>query len=164
MSERGKRIVGGLMSYLRYLCLFAHRGVQHILCCVFVLLCFSTCYVHYIVSFSGLSIVKCPILCGYFNICMHPFFLLRGYHTLQGDNSLKSVERFDYMMFVCRFQASRWSKPQREKLGTLKCYFSDYNIMKNKTYHTVETRLKSNTNTLILRRYHTLQVKFDLLV
>jgi hypothetical protein len=25
---------------------------------------------------------------------------LRGYHTLQGDNSLKSVERFDHMMFV----------------------------------------------------------------
>jgi hypothetical protein len=32
---------------------------------------------------------------------------LRGYQTLQGDNSLKSVERFDHMMFVCRFQASR---------------------------------------------------------
>ena len=32
---------------------------------------------------------------------------LRGYHTLQGDNSLKSVKRFDHMMFVCRFQASR---------------------------------------------------------
>ena len=32
---------------------------------------------------------------------------LRGYHTLQGDNSLISVERFDHMMFECRFQASR---------------------------------------------------------
>jgi hypothetical protein len=32
---------------------------------------------------------------------------LRGYHTLQGDNSLKSVERFDHMIFVCRFQASQ---------------------------------------------------------
>ena len=31
---------------------------------------------------------------------------LRGYHTLQGDNSLISVERFD-QMFECRFQASR---------------------------------------------------------
>jgi hypothetical protein len=41
---------------------------------------------------------------------------LRGYHTLQGDNSLKSVERFDHMMFVCSFQASQWSKPQKEKL------------------------------------------------
>ena len=26
--------IGGLMSYLRYLCLFAHSGVQRILCCV----------------------------------------------------------------------------------------------------------------------------------
>ena len=32
---------------------------------------------------------------------------LRVYHTQQGDNSLKSVERFDHMMFVCRFQAYR---------------------------------------------------------
>ena len=32
--------------------------------------------------------------------------LLRWYHTLHEDNSLKSVERFDHMMFVCRFQAS----------------------------------------------------------
>jgi hypothetical protein len=31
---------------------------------------------------------------------------LRWYLTLQGDNSLKSVERFDHMMFVCRFRAS----------------------------------------------------------
>jgi hypothetical protein len=29
------------MSYLRYLCLFANGGVQHILCCVF-LFCFSS--------------------------------------------------------------------------------------------------------------------------
>jgi hypothetical protein len=36
--------------------------------------------------------------------------------SLKGDNSLKSVERFDHMMFVCKCQASRWSKPQREKL------------------------------------------------
>ena len=27
--------VGGLMSYLRYLCLFGYSGVQHILCCIF---------------------------------------------------------------------------------------------------------------------------------
>jgi len=32
--------VGGLMSYLRYLCLLAHSGVQHILRCVFVLFFF----------------------------------------------------------------------------------------------------------------------------
>ena len=32
--------VGGLTSYLRYLCLLANSGVQHILCCVFVLFVF----------------------------------------------------------------------------------------------------------------------------
>jgi hypothetical protein len=32
--------VGGLVSYLRYLCLFAHSGVQHTLYCVVVLFFF----------------------------------------------------------------------------------------------------------------------------
>jgi hypothetical protein len=44
--------VGELMFYLRYLCLIAHSGVQHMLCCVFVFLCL----VAYVASFSGLSI------------------------------------------------------------------------------------------------------------
>jgi hypothetical protein len=35
--------VGGIMSYLRYLCLFPNSGVQHILCCAFVLLFFVLC-------------------------------------------------------------------------------------------------------------------------
>jgi uncharacterized membrane protein required for colicin V production len=39
------------MSYLRYLRLFVHIGVQHILCCVFILFC-----VTYVANFSGLSI------------------------------------------------------------------------------------------------------------
>ena len=30
-------LVGGIMSYLRYLCLFENSGVQHIFFCVFVL-------------------------------------------------------------------------------------------------------------------------------
>ena len=34
---------GGLLSYLRYLCLFTHSGVQHILCCVFVLFFLVLC-------------------------------------------------------------------------------------------------------------------------
>jgi hypothetical protein len=31
------------VSYLRYLCLLAHSGVQHILCCVFALFFFVLC-------------------------------------------------------------------------------------------------------------------------
>ena len=41
---------------LRYLCLIAYSGVQHILCCVFVLFCFSSSSVPYVASFSGLCI------------------------------------------------------------------------------------------------------------
>ena len=78
------------MSYLCYLCFFAHCGVQHILCCVFlrlvypmlpvslccvmfffvlctlcclflcVVLCFSSSGVPYVAFFSGLSIFDCP--------------------------------------------------------------------------------------------------------
>ena len=46
--------VGGLMSYLRYLCLFAFSGVQYIV------LCFSSSCVPYVASFSGLSNFDCP--------------------------------------------------------------------------------------------------------
>ena len=46
------------MSYLRYLCMCAHSGVQHIMCCVF---CFARLrlmsYVPIVASFSGLSIM-----------------------------------------------------------------------------------------------------------
>ena len=31
------------MTYLRYLCLFAYSSVQHILCCVFVVIVFVMC-------------------------------------------------------------------------------------------------------------------------
>jgi hypothetical protein len=34
-----KLFVGGLMSYLHYLCLLGHSDVQQILCCVFVFIC-----------------------------------------------------------------------------------------------------------------------------
>jgi len=68
----------------------------------------------------GFYVVFCRSLlcCLYFDLrYLHTFLTLSfSYHTLQGDNSLKSIEGFDHMMFVCRFQASRWSKPQREKL------------------------------------------------
>jgi hypothetical protein len=43
------------MSYLRYLCLFTHSGVQHILYCDFL----SSYFVPYNASISGLSIFDC---------------------------------------------------------------------------------------------------------
>jgi uncharacterized membrane protein required for colicin V production len=47
------------VSCLRYLCLFAYSGVQHILCCVFVYV-LSLSSVPYVASFSGLSIFDYP--------------------------------------------------------------------------------------------------------
>ena len=54
------------MSYLRYLCLLVHSGVQHLLCCgVFVLFCFGFFFwgggfVLRNASFPGLSFFDCP--------------------------------------------------------------------------------------------------------
>ena len=58
-------LLEGLVSYLRYLCLFAYSGVQRILCCVL-----SSCVypVPYVSSFSGLSIFDSPIR--YFVTCI----------------------------------------------------------------------------------------------
>ena len=71
-------IVGGLMSYLRYVCLPRYNGVQHILCSVlcFVCLCLVS-YVANITSFSGLYILYCPfafLQCLlFFNSLLHYF-------------------------------------------------------------------------------------------
>jgi hypothetical protein len=54
-----------------------------------------------IIAYRDIIINRGVIIFADFVVC------LRCYHTLQGDNSLKSVERFEHMMFVCRFQASR---------------------------------------------------------
>jgi len=46
------------LSYLRYFCLFAHNGVQHISCCVFVLFVFVLCLVYHMLPVS----LDCPVL------------------------------------------------------------------------------------------------------
>ena len=55
--------LGGIMSYLRYLCLFAHSGMQCIFWCVFVLFLFVLCalccrflwIVHFMIASSVFS-------------------------------------------------------------------------------------------------------------
>ena len=57
-SSLPQLFVGGLMSSLRYLCLFVYSGVRHILWCVFCFVCLRrVSYVPNVVSFSGLSIL-----------------------------------------------------------------------------------------------------------
>ena len=50
--------VGGCMSYLCYLCLFAYSGVQHILCFVFVLFFFILCTLY--CQFLWIILFDCP--------------------------------------------------------------------------------------------------------
>jgi hypothetical protein len=50
------------MSYLRYLCLLTYSGVQHLLCCVFVLFLFRLVYPMLPVS------MHCPFLSAPFSI------------------------------------------------------------------------------------------------
>jgi hypothetical protein len=47
------------MSYLRLLCFYAHSGVQHILCCAFVLFVFVLCSL--CCQFLWIVIFDCPI-------------------------------------------------------------------------------------------------------
>jgi hypothetical protein len=58
--------VGGIMPYLRYLCLFAYYGVQHILCCVFALyiLCCQFLWIdHILIAASVFSNVYLQLFC-----------------------------------------------------------------------------------------------------
>jgi hypothetical protein len=51
--------IGGLISYLCYMCLFADSGVHHILCSVFCFACPHLLYPNE-ANFSGLSILFVP--------------------------------------------------------------------------------------------------------
>ena len=53
-------LVGGLISYLRYLYLLAYSVVVFYTYCLVFLLCFSSSCVPYVASFSGLSIFDGP--------------------------------------------------------------------------------------------------------
>jgi hypothetical protein len=97
------------MSYLRYMCLFAYSGVQHILCCVFVffVLCTLCCRflwilrlvypmlpvsldssscVPYVAGFSGLSISifsNCYFMCIFTRIfCQMTLYVIKMIHII----------------------------------------------------------------------------------
>jgi hypothetical protein len=46
----------GSRAYLRYVCLFAQSGVQHIMCCVFIMCVFVLCLVYSMLPSS----LDCP--------------------------------------------------------------------------------------------------------
>ena len=70
--------VGGLMSYLHYLCLFANSGVQHILCCVFVLFFFVLCTLWWTFNFNFYS---CYLFIFLFSIRWNSFAKKKPHHS-----------------------------------------------------------------------------------
>ena len=77
--------VGELISYLRYLCLFAHSDVKHISCCVF-------CFV-----FLRLVYQRLPVLC-----IVHFVLPLRCYLTFI-SNKLVNKRATGIWSFGCSF-------------------------------------------------------------
>ena len=93
--------VGGLMSYLCYLCLFVYSGVQHILCCVYALFVFVLCtkccqflwIVHswFSISFLNVHFIKYF----HFTIAIQPFQLsnmsFKQYSNVESVINIESV-------------------------------------------------------------------------
>jgi hypothetical protein len=67
-----KLFVGGIMSYLRYLCLFAYSNAQHILCCVFCLIYFCLVYPMLPVSLDFPFLI---VASGFSNVYLHASLL-----------------------------------------------------------------------------------------
>jgi hypothetical protein len=104
------------MSYLGYLCLLAYSGVQHILCCVFVFLRLGytmlsvsldcpyliapSSWIHYVASFSGLSIFDCPFVLD--TLCCQFLWIVHAPSVF--SNVYLSIEDFGItsQMTVCR--------------------------------------------------------------
>jgi hypothetical protein len=130
--------VGGIMSYLFYLCLLAYSGVQHILCCLFCfLLCFSSSYVPYVASFYGLPIFNCPSVIS--NVCVSSNYE-NSYpwsHSMMSYSYARRVtftkhEFSPVLMVSCTFDLSNRAPLNRlylamEKLGTNWNHFGIHN-------------------------------------
>jgi hypothetical protein len=58
-----------LVSFLRYLCLFVHSGVQHILCCVFLIFFLCTlCYQFLSIVHFECPLIRCSLTFLFFNM------------------------------------------------------------------------------------------------
>ena len=78
------------MSDLRCLCLLAYSGIQHILCCVFVLF-FSSC-IPYVAIFSRLCFFKFPLR---YYLTFIKLYLVSGFihQTFNAKSTLEKTER-----------------------------------------------------------------------
>ena len=108
--------VGGLMSYLRYVCLFTHSGVKHILFCIFVLFFFVLCtvcckilwIVHLLIATSVFSNVDAQFrvlfVFGIYHFRSSSKLKLVKYaENLQRQNSVWIYIFFLYFTVLCEF-------------------------------------------------------------
>ena len=99
--------VGGLMSYLRYLCLFTYCGIQHILRCALF-------FCVYVASFSGLespflivhSVFSDVYLQYQYIICFYNKYHIRQY-AFQHLKECKLINIWTLRIF---FRVNLWSK------------------------------------------------------
>ena len=105
--------VGGLMSYLRYLCLFSHGGVQRILCCFFLRVSYIASFSEFFYSFFGIGTDNLdPAIFNKPSIvqCNHVSFVLKitaEYKTVH-DNRHSGHFLFNHVVFFFVFNNLRW--------------------------------------------------------
>jgi hypothetical protein len=97
--------VGVLMSYLRYMCLFAHSDVHHILC--FVCLRLVSC-VPNVTSFSVLSYLDCPF--GLSNVSLSNTYITDMSNTCIPDVSSTCIFKIYHTSYM------KWSKMRRNNI------------------------------------------------
>ena len=102
--------VGGLMSYLYYLCLSAHSGVQHILCCVFVLfffvLCILCCQFVWIVHFLIATLVVSNVYLSQIYPHVIHFTLPKTYKPHVYCNSITYIYIYEHNFVTGRYNQS----------------------------------------------------------
>ena len=91
-----KLVVGVFMSYLCFLCLYVHIGVQHILCCVFVLFFF----------------ILCALCCQFLWIVPLFWLPLRYSLTFIYHNMILTLSILALYIYNCLDQMRYWSNKQ----------------------------------------------------
>ena len=96
--------VGGLMSYLRYLCLLAHRVVEQIYCCVFLRIVYSmlpvSLYCSFFIAPSVFSTVYILLVLLVTNLSVFKLFYLYCF-VLEHVNCTISVKSVTYLVDTC---------------------------------------------------------------
>ena len=102
--------VGGLMSYLHYLCLLVYSGVQHVLCCVFLLPLSSSCVLcmmasnTYCIVFLGLFVF---VLCLVYDGIQHVLYCVSWFICFRLMSCVPNIASFSGLPILdCPFGSS----------------------------------------------------------